>query len=43
MAFWIQATGVAGSRSNQAFEVLLATDGNTYIDGELVTVTIASP
>ena len=40
VALWIRAIGISGTLRQQTFEVLLATDGKSYLDGKPITVTI---
>ena len=39
-AIWIEAQGESGSLANQAFTVLLGTDGNSYLEGREISVEI---
>ena len=43
IALWIEATGTSGLRSGQSFEILLAVDGKSYLDGQAITVTLRPP
>ena len=42
VALWIEANGLTGSRAQQSFEILLGTDGQSYLDGTAITVEIES-
>lgn len=41
-ALWIEANGLTGSRAEQAFEILIGTDGQSYLDGTAVTIEAKS-
>ena len=41
IALWIEAHGRTGSRAQQSFEILLGTDGQSYLDGTAVTIEVA--
>jgi hypothetical protein len=40
VALWIDANGLTGSRAQQSFEILLGTDGQSYLDGAAVTIEV---
>ena len=42
-ALWIEATGTSGFRSGQSFEILVAVDGKSYLDGQAITVKTFPP
>ena len=42
VALWIDANGLTGSRAQQSFEILLGTDGQSYLDGTAVTIEVQS-
>ncbi len=42
VALWIEANGRIGSRAQQSFEILLGTDGQSYLDGTAVTIEVES-
>ena len=39
-ALWIEAEGRSGTSANEAFSVLLGTDGKSYLDGQEIQVQI---
>ena len=39
-AAWIEAEGQSGSFQQQSFTVLLGTDGNSYLDGQRISVEV---
>ena len=42
VALWLTATGVVGSRVGQSFEILLGTDGKSYLEGKVVLLRVGS-